>query len=97
MESTRECRKIKGEIMKNRRYGIILSFFVLVFLCAYGSAYAEKSLAEIYKTGKVRFIKRVIIEGDRSYPGREKIKNRSFCIVESDKDGYQKIVKYRIE
>lgn len=43
-----------------------------------------------------QFINRVFIEGDRSYPGRAKIKNRSFCIVESDKDGYQKIVKYRI-
>jgi hypothetical protein len=44
-----------------------------------------------------RFINRVIIEGDRSYPGRAKIKSRSFCIVESNEEGYQKIVRYRIE
>lgn len=42
------------------------------------------------------FINRVRIEGERLYPRRAKIKNRSFCIVEADKDGYQKLVKYRI-
>jgi hypothetical protein len=56
---------------------------------------ASRSFDVFDKDG--RFINRVILEGDRSYPGRAKIKNRSFCIVESDEDGYQKIVKYRIE
>lgn len=42
------------------------------------------------------FINSVRIEGERLYPRGVKIRNRSFCIVEADKDGYQKIVKYRI-
>lgn len=55
---------------------------------------ANRSFDAFDKNG--RFIDKVIIEGDRPYPGRAKIKKRGFCIVETDKDGYQKIVKYRI-
>jgi len=42
------------------------------------------------------FINRVRIEGDRNYPYRAKFKNRCFWILETDKDGYQKVVKHRI-
>ena len=43
-----------------------------------------------------RFLSRVRIEGEGSYPFGAKIKERSFCVLEADEDGYQKIVKYSI-
>lgn len=42
------------------------------------------------------FINRVRIEGDQYYPRRIKFRNRNFYVIETDKDGYQKVVKYRI-
>ena len=48
--------------MKNGRYWPFIVIIVLVFLCAYGVANAEKSLAEIYKTGKVRFVPEITID-----------------------------------
>ena len=48
--------------MKNWRYGIIMPLLVMDFLCVCGSANAEKSLAEIYKTGKIRFVPEITID-----------------------------------
>lgn len=48
--------------MKNRRYGIAITFFILVLFCVYGLANVENSLAEIYKTGKVRFVPEITID-----------------------------------
>ena len=48
--------------MKNRRYSIALAFFVLVLFSIFGWANAEKSLAEIYKTGKVHFVPEITID-----------------------------------
>jgi hypothetical protein len=48
--------------MKNWRHGHFMVFLVLGFLCIYGSANAEKSLKEIYQTGKVRFVPEITID-----------------------------------
>ena len=43
-----------------------------------------------------RFINRVKIEGEGYYPRRVKIKKGAFWRVETDKDGFYRVVKYRI-
>lgn len=47
--------------MKNRIYWITILFLVLVF-SSYGFVDGEKSLANIYRTGKVRFIQEITID-----------------------------------
>ncbi len=55
--------------MRNKRYWLIISFYVLI-LFLYGSSESEKSLAEIYKTGKVRFIQELVISEESLPEGK---------------------------
>jgi hypothetical protein len=54
----------------------------------------SRSFDVFYESGK--FINRVKIEGEGYYPRGVKIRNRIFWNVETDKDGFYKVVKYRI-
>lgn len=47
--------------MKSQKYGVAILFLVLVF-SGYGFADGEKSLADIYRTGKVRFVPEITID-----------------------------------
>ena len=51
--------------MRNLRYRLVLFFVLILFV--YGASKSEKSLAEIYKSGKVRFIPVLTID-DTSMP-----------------------------
>jgi hypothetical protein len=44
-----------------------------------------------------RFLNRVRIDGEGSYPFRARRMNRAFCVIEEDEDGFQTIAIYRIE
>ncbi len=44
-----------------------------------------------------RFLNRVRIEGEGSFPKRAARLNRAFCVIEGDEEGFQTIVIYRIE
>lgn len=57
---------------------------MFVLLCVCGSANAEKSLAEIYQTGKVRFVKEFEIT-DESLPEGEFFSN--ILAVTMDEEG----------
>lgn len=65
MESSWKYFKIKGDIMTKGRIGIVIVLFVFILFYAYGSTDAQKSLAEIYKTGKVRFVPEITIDDTR--------------------------------
>ena len=43
-----------------------------------------------------KFINRMTIEGDCAYPTKARFKDQSFYVLETDKDGYQKVVVYKI-
>jgi hypothetical protein len=45
---------------------------------------------------KGRFLSRVRIEGEGSYPSRARRMDRAFCVIEEDEEGFQTIVIYRI-
>ena len=46
---------------------------------------------------KGRFLNRVRIEGEGSYPYRARRMNRAFCVIEEDEEGFQTIVIYKIK
>lgn len=46
---------------------------------------------------KGRFLKRVRIEGEGSFPFRARRMDRGFCVIETDEEGFQQIAIYRIE
>lgn len=61
MEGTRECFKIKGGNMKTHK-GVILVLFLILVFSGYGFAEGEKTLADIYRTGKIRFVPEITID-----------------------------------
>ena len=69
--------------MRNLRYRLVLFFVLILFV--YGASKSEKSLAEIYKSGKVRFIPVLTID-DTSMP--EDTFFESVIDVVCDNDGY---------
>ena len=77
--------------MKNQRYVLILLFFLLA-LFMYGSVESEKSLAEIYRSGTVRFVPVLTID-DASMP--EDTFFESVIDVACDSDGCVYACDYR--
>ena len=77
--------------MKNKRGWLIILFPILT-LFVYGASKSEKSLAEIYKSGMVRFIP-VLTVDDTSMP--EDIFFESVSDVVCDNDGYVYACDYR--
>lgn len=53
---------MRGDIMKNKGYGFLTVFIPVLFFAPVAPAGAESSLAEIYKTGSVRFIPEITID-----------------------------------
>ena len=51
----------KGGDMKSQKYGLAILFLVFIF-SGYGNAEGEKSLADISRTGKVRFVPEITID-----------------------------------
>lgn len=80
-----------GVKMKNKIYWFLISFFILAFFMN-GTSEREKSLAEIYKSGTVRFVPILTID-DNSMP--EDVFFESPYTITSDNEGNVYICDYR--
>ncbi|MCK4646575.1 MAG: hypothetical protein KAU46_10000 [Candidatus Aminicenantes bacterium] len=77
--------------MKNKIYWLLISFFILAFFMN-GSSESEKSLAEIYESGTVRFVPILTID-DNSMP--DDVFFESPYTITSDNEGNVYICDYR--
>ena len=78
--------------MKNKRYGLIILFFLIALFMNGSSSESEKSLVEIYKSGTIRFVPEITLD-DNSMP--EDVLFESPYTITSDNEGNVYICDYR--